>query len=466
MAPVHPVNILLPLPLTPTHDENDKTRLRRRRSSTFTAITNWALAVQPGSPAPISPNKQRPSHRRAPSNSTSFLHLVETPTTASRSNISPRSAKDFPADVNLTSWGYTSVFVHLPVTPSTPSHLRRRSPVTPEAPMKPGKGLKKFKSMGILRRNRAKSVTGDVSPTSPTAPTRPRTRSRSRSGSVSPTKPSSSKRAAGPSKGKGKAKVHPPLPPALQTELLLMQFTGGGSLETNAQRLMEQRAKGTTTKAVDAVYKDENGMMWLDEDERIEYEALIPTSPAPSSPASPWVQFTSTSALVPDSPAMGAIKADEEHARRGSVKSLTPTERELEAAIAIRPSSPSAYIGVSLVNASAVNIDRTERRRRRRPAPLKLPSAPAIPTASAAQGFEDSFEPTSAELAAMAAGMQSHARAAARVAGARRPLQKIGSAPADVSDFEIAVVEMKEGDVRKGKRTGFARRAKALFGMD
>ncbi|KAF9269317.1 hypothetical protein L218DRAFT_953878 [Marasmius fiardii PR-910] len=470
MAPVHPVNIPLPLPLTPSYDENDNSRLRRRRSSTVLAITNWALAVQPGSPAPISPNRRLPSHRRVPSNSPSFLHIIDTPTTTNRFIVpSPRSAKDFPGSVDLTSLGYTSVFVRLPLTPSTPAQFHRRSPVTPETFMKPGKTVKKIKSMGILRRSRSKSVAGDVSPTSPTPRSRARSRSRTRSGSVSPTKPTSSKRSAASPKPKSRSKPktanHPPLPPALQTELLLMQFTGGGSLETNAQRLMEQRAKTNTGKAVDTVYKDENGVMWLDEDERAEYQALIPPSSTPSSPASPWVQFSSTSLL---SPTIGAFVADEiEPARRGSVKSLTPTERELEAATVMRPTSPSAYIGVSLINTSVIS---KAERRRKRPAPLKLYSAPVIAIASPAPGFEDSFEPTSAELVAIAAGMHSHTRAATKVSRARRDgivrvLAQAGSAPADVTDFtDVAVVELKEEESHKRKKMTLAKRARALFG--
>ncbi|KAJ8084462.1 hypothetical protein PM082_003232 [Marasmius tenuissimus] len=468
MASVHRVNVPLPLPLTTTHDKHEELILRRRRSSKSIAITNWALAVQPGSPAPISPNKRLHVHRRAPSNSTSFLHLIETPTTAGWSHPSPCSPKSFAADVELTNWGYTSVFVRLPVTPSTPSHLRRPSPIASEAPVKHGKSLKKIKSMGILRRNGAKSSAGDVSPTSATSRTRTRTHSRSRSGSVSPTKASPSRRAPGSSKPKNKAKNHPPLPPALQTELLLMQFTGGGSLSTNAQRLMEQRAKATTTKAVDAVYKDENGMLWLDEDERIEYEGLIPTSPAPSSPASQWVQFSPIAAIFPSSPAIGAIKAADRPARHGSVKSLTLTERELEAGTPVRPISPTAYIGFSLVTTSSMaNFDRTERRRRRRPAPLKLHSAPAVPTACATQGFEDSFAPKSAELAAMAAGMRSHARAARAVRGRRVAAEEVRSATPQVVGLDVVVVEVKDEGMRiRGKRMGFAKRAKALFGME
>ncbi|KAG7094269.1 hypothetical protein E1B28_007873 [Marasmius oreades] len=479
MAPVHPVKIPLPLPLTSTHDTNDKTKLRRRRSSTFTAIANWALAVQPGSPAPISPNRRLPSHRRVPSNAPSFLHIIDTPTSASRFPLSPHSAKEFPGSVDLTNWGYTSIFLRLPVTPSTPSQFRRRSPVIPEASMKPEKGIKKIKSLGILRRNRAKSVADDVSPTSPTPRSHTRSRSRPRSGSVTSTKSVSSKRSAVYPKSKSKSKPktanHPPLPPALQTELLLMQFTGGGSLEANAQRLMEQRAKSNTDKAVGTVYKDENGVMWLDEDERAEYEALIPPSSTPSSPASPWVQFSSTSLLSPMSPAIGAFMAARAGSvRRGSVKSLTPTERELEAAMAVRPISPSAYIGVNLINTSVISKAETNERRRKRPAPLKLHSAPVVPTASAAQGFEDSFEPTSAELVVMAAGMHIYARAAKasrfRVRRGGEMQVQAGSAPADATDFGVTIavadVVPKEEDNPRRKKMNLAKRARALFGKE
>ncbi|KAG7094258.1 hypothetical protein E1B28_007862 [Marasmius oreades] len=337
MAPalIHPVGI----PLTPTHDSNDvKTR---RRSSTFTAITNWALAVQPGTPAPLSPVKRRrPSfHRRVASSSSSPSFLL-TPTTAKSGN------------VDLTAWGYTSVFLHLPVTPQTPAAFYPPEPVV-KSSGKVEKGLKKISSMGILRRNRAKSVTGDstspiaaTSPVTNTPPTRPRPRSRSRSGSVSTAKPSlkrpghvksKSVSATVPNqtkakKTKTKTKTHPPLPPALQNELMLMQFAGGGSLEANAHKFLEERSKRDgTTKAIDAVYRDENGVMWLDEDERVEYQALIPTEGLSSPPASPWVQFTSSGAVPPVCPTMGAIvMTDEDATRRPSVVSLSPTERELE----------------------------------------------------------------------------------------------------------------------------------------
>uniref|UniRef100_A0A0W0FAY8 Uncharacterized protein n=1 Tax=Moniliophthora roreri TaxID=221103 RepID=A0A0W0FAY8_MONRR len=457
--PVAPVHVLLPLPITPTDDDVHVHDLkpRRRRSSTFTAITNWALTVQPGSPAPITPQSRRPSisgrisHSRARSSSNSLGHLISTPSTAHRT---PSTAKDFPSEVDLTNWGYTSVFVHLPHTPETPAPFR--IPRAPEGPVpKIDKGLKRFKSMGMLKplrsRTRAKSVVENGEASTSTRPRpRPRSRSRSRSGSVSPTKPSAKRPGHAKSKSfsatKSKPKSHPPLPPALQNELLLMQFAGGGSLESNAQKLMQQRAKGNSGNAVDTVYKDENGIMWLDEDERAEYEALLP--PPSSAPPSPWVEFTGVKS---DSPSIGGGDS-EDPIRRGSVTSMTPTERELEGACVVRPASPSAYLGTTLPAIRPTQtLDRSERRRRRRPAPLKLHSDNTVPTLSS-QGFEDSFEPTSAEAAALAAGMHSHARS--RNTASRRA--QVGSAPADVTEF----------DGKKTQKKSLARRARALFGMN
>ncbi|KAJ8092860.1 hypothetical protein PM082_023493 [Marasmius tenuissimus] len=468
MAPVlvHPVDIQLPLPLTPTNDSHD-TRTRRR-SSTFTTITNWASAVQPGSPAPLSPVKRRrPSLRRQVASNSSSPSFLFTST----------------HKPDLTSWGYTSVFVHLPVTPETPSPFRAPEPIVADAPAKSGNGLKKIKSMGILRRNRTKSIVGE--PAAAPAPEnippvpRPRTRSRSRSGSMSPTKPimkrpghvkSKSVSATTPTKSKSRSnRNHPPLPPSLQNELMLMQFASGGTLEANAQKLMKERSKadgqGVAPKAVDAVFRDENGVMWLDEDEPIEYEALLPTNPPSSPPASPWVQFSSSNAHLPASPAIGAIQADEDPVRRGSLASLSPTEHELQGAAAavVRPASPSAYIGTAVgllppPNSSS-SVDRSERRRRRRPAPLKLHSSSSIPT-TAAQGFEDSFEPSSAEAAALAAGMYRHTHR--RVGNSRRAsaAEVVGSAPADVLSFDVA------RGTGKGRKMNLAKRAKALFGLE
>ncbi|KAK7062543.1 hypothetical protein VNI00_000031 [Paramarasmius palmivorus] len=448
--PVAPVHVILPLPLTPSNDVHDPRPIaRRRRSSTFTTITNWALGVQPGSPGPVSP-----VHSRARSGSNTLGHLISTPSTARRT---PSTAKDFPSEVDLTNWGYTSVFVHLPHTPETPARFCAPGRV-PETPaVKGDKGLKRFKSMGMLKplrsRMRSKSIVDSGEASTSTRP-RPRSRSRSRSGSISPTKPSAKRPGHAKSKSfsastsKTKTKTHPPLPPALQNELLLMQFADGGSLESNAQKLMEQRAKVNAGNAVDGVYKDENGVMWLDEDERVEYEALLPATT--TAPSSPWVEFNGAK---PESPTMGV---DEDPVRRGSVTSMTPTERELEGAASIVcPASPSGYVGVGLPSVRPTpTSDRSERRRRRRPAPLKLHSDNTVPTLSS-QGFDDSFEPTSAEAAALAAGMHSHARSRPV---ARRGVAKVGSAPADVMEFEV--IE------KKTQKKSLAKRAKALFGMD
>ncbi|KAF9021136.1 hypothetical protein BDZ89DRAFT_1071706, partial [Hymenopellis radicata] len=74
--------------------------MSRARSATFTtSICTWAAAVQPGTPAPPTP-------------------------ATSKSTYTPSSAHQF----DLTALGYTSVFVHLPTTPSTPDAPTDASP--------------------------------------------------------------------------------------------------------------------------------------------------------------------------------------------------------------------------------------------------------------------------------------------------------------------------------------------------
>ena len=238
---------------------------------------------------------------------------------------------------------------------------------------------------------------------------------------------------------------------------------------------MKERSKteghSGALKAVDAVFRDENGVMWLDEDEPVEYECLLPSNPPSSPPASPWVQFSSSNAHLPASPAIGAIQVEEDPVRRGSLASLSPTERELQGATAavIRPASPSAYIGAAVnllppPSTSSSSTDRTERRRRRRPAPLKLHSSSSIPTATnAQQGFEDSFEPSSAEAAALAAGMYRHTHRRAGNVAMRTSVAEggHGSAPANVVSFDFAASTRG-----RGRKMNLAKKAKALFGLE
>ncbi|KAK7437397.1 hypothetical protein VKT23_018642 [Stygiomarasmius scandens] len=415
IKPVHPVNILLPLPIdTATAIPPSKPAVSRRRSSTFTAITNWALAVQPGTPAPVSPN-HRPSivHSRARSGSSSFLHLVETP--ARKANNS-ESCQD--KSLDLTSHGYTSVFVHLPYTPTTPSPYLRRAntgaheniPVPPIPPTpKTATGLKRIRSFGMLKRARAKSNaapgTGPTIPLPPT-PTMSTHRSRSRSGSISPKSPTTSSKkpvhgksksfSASTTKREKKSTAAPPLPPSLASELLLMQFVDGGSLESHAHKMMEKQAKavapagrktgsGAEPLPMNTVYRDENGTMWWDEEEALEYKALLDQPP---SPITPWVHFDNS---------RNAVDAT----RKGSVASVFTTSSAsnqgspVDLSNVVTPANVEAYGGVAMqvlnVPASAsANAGTQNKRTRRRPAPLKLRSADDVHNLNI---FEDSFVP-------------------------------------------------------------------------
>ncbi|THU88760.1 hypothetical protein K435DRAFT_842092 [Dendrothele bispora CBS 962.96] len=483
VKPVHPVNILLPLPVdTPaTALPPSKPAVSRRRSSTFTAITNWALAVQPGTPAPVSPSR-RPSivHSRARSGSSSFIHLVETPTT---SKVTPSNTEE--KSLDLTSHGYTSVFVHLPYTPTTPSPYLRRAntgaheniPVPP-VPTTPKtatvSGLKRIRSFGMLKRARAKSnaaapsasSTGPTIPLPPTPPPLPMSlahRSRSRSGSISPKSPITSSSSISSSKTKsrpithGKSKSfsasstkrekkstttaaaahhHPALPPSLASELLLMQFVDGGSLESHAHRMMEKQAKAvapagrktttTTTKtggskpgqdaplALNTVYRDENGVMWWDEEEALEYKALLDQPP---SPIAPWVHFDNKT-----SAGGGGGGGGVDATRKGSLASVfttssasnqgsspvdlsnivTPANVEAYGGVAMQvlnvPASASVSVSASSTTtttsttapSSTTTTTTTNKRARRRPAPLKLHSADDVHKLNV---FEDSFVP-------------------------------------------------------------------------
>ncbi|KIK50720.1 hypothetical protein GYMLUDRAFT_252711 [Collybiopsis luxurians FD-317 M1] len=118
--------------------------------------------------------------------------------------------------------------------------------------------LKRIKQLGMLKRIRRKSVSTMAPSQQP--PSRSHSHSRSKSALVS----ICSKKSAAP----------PPLPPTLTSELLLSQFTDGGSLETHTKRIMEEQALEAT---------HENGGFWRDEGEKLEQEALLP----PASPKTP-----------------------------------------------------------------------------------------------------------------------------------------------------------------------------------
>lgn len=74
------------------------------------------------------------------------------------------------------------------------------------------------------------------------------------------------------------AHVRPP--PPLANELALMQFTGGGNIETHIKRVMKEQAKATggsrnLVVGVADVYRTTNGGIWWDADEEVEYAHLL-----------------------------------------------------------------------------------------------------------------------------------------------------------------------------------------------
>ncbi|KAJ3981787.1 hypothetical protein F5890DRAFT_486318 [Lentinula detonsa] len=444
--PVPPVNIVLPLPLTPSPkkplftlgDPEHRTPHRRRRSSTFAAIKNWALAVQPGSPIPLSPHntinlspgtKSRRSsisaardfisrrtsisHHRAASNSSVAL-LVETPRTSGH-------RQDY---FDLTNLGYTAIFLPQNQAPSTPSPFLLRDPFPSlkevSVQKEQSKGLKRIKSLGMLsKRNRRKSVSAAaVDPKEPVS--RPRSHSRSKSALVS----AHSK----------KSFAHPPLPPTLASELLMRQFFDGGSLEKHAKRAMEEQARQAapagfskgTPLPVGTLYRDENGTLWQDEDERLEREALL-SSGIPDSPAREWTTFNSSGKtnLSPVLPGMAlGVGADfESEERRGSFASVTsslslsphnivtpadassythqspqPSYPDLPSPLSgygtVRPpGSPTTTLSTITGMAAATGAMAQNKRNRRRPAPLRL-NGPSIRDA-----FDDSFIPSPRAMA-------------------------------------------------------------------
>ncbi|KAF9565915.1 hypothetical protein CPC08DRAFT_747691 [Agrocybe pediades] len=259
------------------------------RISTFTRITTWAAHVQPGSPAPWSPPSHSPSSNTLPSvshgraRSGSLAHLVDT-----QLSLKTPSTE---ANYDLTALGYTSVFVHIPeMKVPLSASLVLANVNKPPIPHRESvedikqKGMKRFRSLSILRPKLRISQLGTALPmkahaaaVSPSAMTRG-------SAGLSPTSYTSRESRAeicaatiAQRKRAKYAYVRPP--PTFANELAIMQFTGGGNLETHAKRVMEAQAKavgGTRSAAgVADVYRDEKGGIWWDADEELEYVHLL-----------------------------------------------------------------------------------------------------------------------------------------------------------------------------------------------
>ncbi|KAF9056100.1 hypothetical protein BJ165DRAFT_1522049 [Panaeolus papilionaceus] len=296
------------------------------RANAFSNIVAWAALVQPGSPAPITPPHRRTSISRRPSIGR-LVDIQKTPTTAGT------------IEFDLTTLGYTSLFVHLPKTPTTPSpYLRpRRSrsrsgatcavplklspkatayahipvpPIPTEAQQPKRKlGMKRIRSLTILRPRTAKSTQPPPSPTktakssksakvtsAAAASGRPRSQSQSQTSQAVAANIAKRKRAK-------YANVRPP--PPLANELALMQFADGGSMDANIKRVMEAQAKaaagsaagGAAAIGVSDVYRDGKGGVWWDADEEMEYAHLLDGATADDQMVvDDWVAFGSAAA--------------------------------------------------------------------------------------------------------------------------------------------------------------------------
>lgn len=246
----------------------------RPRSNTFSTITAWAARVQPGSPASLSPRspRRRPSigcGRRASITcarvSSGSLNALDTPSTAHRNAATP-SIQNFKAD--LTSVGYTSVFLQFPKTPITatlPLAVKPRTaeaghhisiPPVPASPTRRPRGLTRLRSLSALKyRGRSKSA-------APSSPTKMKAKAAASSAAVVKRK---------------KAKYANMRPAPLANELALMQFVDGGSMESNIKRVMEAQAKAGAAGVGD-VYRDGEGGIWWDQEEEWEYAHLLAAS--------------------------------------------------------------------------------------------------------------------------------------------------------------------------------------------
>ncbi|KAF9224165.1 hypothetical protein BS17DRAFT_732964 [Gyrodon lividus] len=267
-----------PLPSPPSHAKSHPAasatpapaiRDPRRRSSTLTAIAAWAAHVQPGSPASLSPRspRRRPSlgRGRRPSitsiraTSGSFLNIAPTPTTAYGTT---PSVRDFKAD--LTTVGYTSVFLQLPNTPISATVSLVVKPRSPEAgknipvpplpsPTRKPRGFTRFRSLSVLKsRGRSKSA-------APSSPTKMKAKAAASSAAIV----------------KRKRAKYALRPAPLANELALMQFADGGSMDDSIKRVMEAQAKAAGGIGVADVYRDGEGGVWWDQEEEWEYAHLL-----------------------------------------------------------------------------------------------------------------------------------------------------------------------------------------------
>lgn len=275
----------------------------RRRSTTVTSINTWAANVKPGPPAPISPSRGEPlssdtytrraarrkSFAPAPPSPVAYLPEDKDSPTSSSHTITPTLKPE--AKPDLPAVGYTSIFVTLPPkTPPATSERRRsvqvpKMSVTASVPPSPAPppaskptGLGRLRSFAL--HPRSKSISDEPS---------------SSAGSSSKSKHAKEKK----EKKEKKAK-YDDRPLQMSQELALMQFMGGGKMETHMQQYAVKQAKASGAPkvhgqrvGVDELYRDGRGGVWRDQDEELEYRGLLGenSEPAQGADFDQWVGF-------------------------------------------------------------------------------------------------------------------------------------------------------------------------------
>lgn len=203
------------------------------------------------------------------------MSFVDAPFTSNK--ITP-SMKDFKHD--LTTIGYTSIFVNMPNMPLSPPDAVVTPPPVPSHSVVPApkRGLKSFRSLTALKPGRR--TRGSRSPSSPLdSPHRVPTKVAALNIRKKPTP---------------KYKLMRPAP--LATDLAIAQLLGGGSMDELAQDFTRRQAKSAGAPKEDGllvgvcdVYRDAAGNIWMDREEMQEHEYLL-ADDAKSTP-SDWEQF-------------------------------------------------------------------------------------------------------------------------------------------------------------------------------
>ena len=262
-----------------SHDAPSFLQSENARRRSLAAISNWATHVQPGAPAPSSPNKtsfpdtaRSPRHGRRHSTQVAQpvappapVHYLPESPTSSEGSVSGAMKQD------LQTVGYTSVFVQLPSTP--PANVEHAHSDEPEG----GRSKRLFKSLSIKPPSRSKTIPSPLSTP----------------------KASSSNTRTSVTKEK-KSKYAEDRPAMLAQELALMQFMGGGKVEHHMKRSAEKQAKKAGAVkgkngqlvGVSPVYQDGQGGVWRDQEEEVEYAHLLGgTEGRGVSREATWTQF-------------------------------------------------------------------------------------------------------------------------------------------------------------------------------